>query len=340
MMSQLPLISIIILNFNGKRYVERCLQSVLNSDYPNFEVIFVDNASTDGSFEIVESLFRTDKRLKIIRNAENLGFTGGNNIGFTHANGQYLIFLNNDTEVNETWLKEIIKVMESDPKICVAQSKLLRINRLNAIDSAGQFIDRLGFGHPRDGEDKGQYHDVEQIFYADGASLAIKRALVNEVLLYGMPFDSDYFPIYYEDADLCWRIRLRGYEVVFVPNSIVYHARSATKLYEMPSYLIFSHVRNRIMTLAKNYDLVNLLKYLPPLLVLETIRAIVLLNGKASHSLAILKAILWNIKHFRAVWEKRLIVQQCIRKTNDASLIKYMLKPSFTHLYHSFKKYY
>jgi len=340
MISHFPLVSIIILNLNGKGFVERCLKSVLNSKYPNFEVIFVDNASTDESFELVRALFGLDRRLKIIRNNENLGFPGGNNIGIRHAKGDHLVFLNNDTEVDEGWLNGLIEVMESDSGIGAAQGKLLRIGEVHTIDSAGQFIDRLGYGYPREGEDTGQYNSIEEIFYADGACLAIRRPLIEQVLLCGTPFDEDYFPIYYEDADICWRIRLRGYKVVFIPTSIIFHARSATKLSEIPSRLIFSHVRNRIMTLMKNYDLANLMKYLPKLLVFETIRAIVLLNRKPNHSLAILKAVLWNFKHLKDVWKKRLIVQQRIRAIDDTSLIKCMMKPSFIHLYHNFKKHY
>jgi GT2 family glycosyltransferase len=336
-----PLVSIIIVNYNGIKFIERCLSSVLNSDYPNFEVIFVDNASTDGSYELVKKLFGSDPRLTIIRNNKNLGFTGGNNIGFWYAKGDYIIFLNNDTEVSQNWLRVLVEIMNSDLRIGAAQCKLLNLYDKRRIDSAGQFIDPLGYGYPRSyEEDKGQYDNVEEIFYADGATLIVKRPAINQVLLNGLPFDPDYFPIYYEDADLCWRVRLRGYKVILIPTSIVYHARSAAKLHKLSSYLIFSHVKNRIMTLIKNYGLGNLIKYMPLLLFFETIRAMILLKIKPDHSIAILKAILWNLKNLKKTWKKRLIVQQFIRKVPDSYIMKYMTKFTPVHLYHSFKKYY
>src|SRR5271157_3134470 len=99
-----PLVSIIIVNFNGKRFLNECLSTVLGSKYPNFEVIFVDNASTDKSLDFVSEVFAKNKFLKIIRNSKNLGFGPGNNVGFEQAKGDYIVFLNNDTSVDSDWL--------------------------------------------------------------------------------------------------------------------------------------------------------------------------------------------------------------------------------------------
>jgi len=335
-----PSVSIVIVNYNGVKFIKRCLESVLNDNYTNFEVILIDNASADGSFELVKNLFGLYPHLRIIRSNENLGYVGGNNIGFKYSKGKYVIFLNQDVEVNQHWLRELIKVMESDPTIGAAQCKLLRLYDKRRIDSTGQLIDFLGYGHPRGDENKGQYAHMEEIFYADGAALTVRRQIIDEVSFDGLPFDPDYSPMYYEDADLCWRIRLRGYKVMFVPGSIVYHARSAAELHKMSSHLIFSHVKNRIATLIKNYSLKNLLRYMPLLLVFEAIRAIILLKIKPSHSIAILRAILWNLKNLNGTWRKRLIIQRLVRKVSDSYLMKYMVKFNPTYLYHSFRKYY
>ena len=119
-----PLASIVILNYNGAKFIDQCLKSVLNTYYPNFEVIFVDNASTDDSVKIAKS-FSTDSRLKIIVNSSNVRFAEGNNIGAMHAKCEIIVFLNPDTEVDPNWLKELIKVMTSSQLIGAAQSKLL-----------------------------------------------------------------------------------------------------------------------------------------------------------------------------------------------------------------------
>jgi GT2 family glycosyltransferase len=336
-----PLVSIIIVNYNGIKFIKRCLNSVLNSDYPNFEVIFVDSASIDGSYELVKESFSFDARLRIIRIAENLGSPECRNIGARNAKGDLLVFLDNDTEVNRSWLKEMVKVFLSDSTIGAAQCKIIQLYNQRLIDSAGQSIDFLGYGYPRSNEeDKGQYNRVEDVFYADGAALVIRRLVCNQVSLNNSLFDADYFPVYADDLDLCWRVRLRGYRVVFISTSVVYHARTAANLYKLSSRLIFSHAKNRIMTLIKNYSLGNLIKYIPLLLFFETIRAMILLKTKPDHSIAILKAIQWNLKNLKKTWKKRLIVQQLIRKVPDSYIMKHMMKFTPVHLYHSFKKYY
>lgn len=338
--NDLPLVSVVILNYNGREFVERCLRSVLSMHYRKFEVIFVDNASTDGSFELVRNLFNLDGRLKITRNDRNLGFAKGNNIGFSYAKGNYIAFLNVDTEVNPRWLTELVIAMECNPKMGAAQSKLLQMYDHNKIDSVGQFIDFLGYGYLKESkEDKVQFDRVKEIFYADGAAILIRRSAVNESLVNSAPFDPDYF-CYYEENDLCWRMRLCGYKIALVPSSVVYHARTSTKLYAMPPHLVFHHAKNRIMTLIKNYCLINLLKYLPCLLVLEVGRAIIIVKKDFRHSLAVLKSFSWNIKNFKKTWKKRLVVQRLIRKKSDSEITKLMRKTNLVRLYESFRRYY
>ena len=123
-----PLVSIIIVNYNGKRFLKECLSTVLVSKYPNFEVIFVDNASTDKSLDFVSSVFTNNKFLKIIRNSKNLGFGPANNVGFNHAKGEYIVFLNNDTSVEPDWLEILVEAMESDETIGLASPLFLNMD--------------------------------------------------------------------------------------------------------------------------------------------------------------------------------------------------------------------
>jgi GT2 family glycosyltransferase len=120
-------ISVIIVNYNGLEFVKHCLQSVLKSKYPYFEVIFVDNASNDGSLELVKKFFAHNPRLKIIENSKNLGLGAGGNIGAKYAKGKYLLFLDSDTEIDVNCISEIVKVLDSDPQIGAGQCKLLRM---------------------------------------------------------------------------------------------------------------------------------------------------------------------------------------------------------------------
>lgn len=328
----LPMVSIVILNYNGRDFVERCLKSVLNTDYPNFEVIFVDNASTDDSPELVKMIFGCDLRLKIIQNDKNLGFAEGNNIGARVAKGDYIVFLNNDTEVDPNWIEELVKVMESDLTIGVAQSKLRSIGNHRMMDCAGGFIDHYGWSHRRGQgeEDKGQFSKVDEIFYAVGAAMAVRRGILNKVGL----FDPNYF-IYFEDADLCWRVWLSGHRVVSVPTSIVFHVVRGT-MKRQPVRTTFLSCKNNITTLLKNYELRNVAKYLPAnLMFICVVATFRLLKGEINMALAYLKAILWNLLNLNHIWAERLKVQRLIRKISDGKLSEQgiiLKKPIFVRM--------
>lgn len=315
----LPLVSVIILNYNGKEVIKRCLESALKADYRNFELIFVDNASTDGSVKLAKELFGSDSRLRIICNNKNLGFTGGNNVGAIAAKGKYIIFLNNDTEVDPYWLKELMSVFELDHTIGACQCKLLFMDGRMQIDSTGGFINCLGLCEERGKmeRDEGQYDQIDEIFHAKGAAIAIKKSVLDEIGF----FDQSFF-INYEDVDLCWRIWLRGYRVVFCPKSIVYHKSGfVTKKQKH----MFHSAKNCIRMLMKNYSKMNLLRYLPILIFLELGASLILaIKRKCDTSLAIIKAIFWNLKYLKETLKERGKVQQFMRKMPDGYVMKRM----------------
>ena len=143
------MVSIIILNYNGADVAIKCMRTVLDTDYSNFEVIFVDNDSTDGSYESIVSQFGTDRRLILVKNDVNKGFAEGNNVGLNYAKGSYITLLNNDTEVERNWLTEAIKVAESEEKIGIIQSKIFFWYNHDVLESAGAFIDKCGYGFER-----------------------------------------------------------------------------------------------------------------------------------------------------------------------------------------------
>lgn len=324
-----PLASIIIVNYNGERFLNRCLKSVLETDYPNFEVILVDNGSSDAGIRQLGSKFANNKRLRIIKNKVNVGWAGGNDIGISCARGEYLVFLNNDTEVDDRWIWELVKVMDSDDSIGAAQSKLLLMDHPTRYDCAGGFLDYYGTTHVRGNfeKDVGQYQEIDEIFTCKGASMIVRRRVIDKVGL----FDPTYI-FSYDDTDLCWRIWLAGYRIVFVPSSVVYHKGGGTAPQEGPRYVFFEAYldnRNRIMTLLKNYEMRNLGRYLIPWIMLEIQRIILMgLKGykplNALYSLNSAKAILWNLVHIDYVWEKRLYVQNIVRSLPDAEVMPKM----------------
>ncbi len=159
-----PQVSIVIVNHNGIDFVDDCLGSVLNSRYENFEVIFVDNGSTDGSLERVKAKFRQDKRLNFIANRASLGPAVGRNRGAKVSRGKYIVFLDNDTQVAENWISELVKVFESDSSVGCGQAKLLRMGTQD-YDCAGDYLGPLGFliERSRGAKDEGQFDTIADI---------------------------------------------------------------------------------------------------------------------------------------------------------------------------------
>lgn len=321
------MVSVIILNYNGKNFLNECLNSVLNSSYPNFEVVLVDNASTDDSIKLAKEKYGSSPALIIIKNSANLGFAAGNNVGTSYAKGKYILFLNNDTVVEPNWLIEIVNVMDRDAKIGAAQSKLLSLADRKTIDSAGDFIDYYGLSFQRGlgEEDKGQYNQIDEIFSARGAALIVRSKILAEI----GAFDDDFF-FCYEDIDLSWRIRLNGYKIVFVPKSNVYHIGSASTISSATN--VFHIEKNRLFALLKNMPLIYLAKYNPLTFTIGEIMGDLMFN-RPSLLYARIKAIFWVLKNFKKIWCKRLLIQRCIKKIDDKIVTKYMLKTNLKLLF-------
>lgn len=323
-----PLVSIVILNYNGKQFLEPCLKSVLATDYPSFEVVFVDNASNDGSIELVEKMFGLDPRLKIIRNNKNLGCAEGFNVGSRLAKGKYIAFLASDTEVDNNWLKDIVNAMESDPAIGVAQPKYLYVSdNREIIDFAGGFLDPYGLTYPRgqEEEDRDQYNEIEEIFYTTSSAMIIRKSLLDKLGL----FDPSFY-IYSEDVDYCWRVRLAGYKIIFVPKSKVYHLgkweRCASYHQSMRHTLTFHSYKNTIMTRLKNYGIRYLAKYFPPYIVFlfsgSLYASLKDYSMGIQHFMLFMRALVWNLLNFKYIWKKRLEVQIVIRKLSDEEVFE------------------
>lgn len=317
------LISVIIINHNGKQFLQKCLSSLLATNYPNFEVIFVDNGSSDDSVEYVKSYFK-DQRVSFVINDKNRGVPGGRNIGFEKARGAYVVFLDNDTEVEQNWLKELLRVFESDSRIAVAQSKLLRMVERNRFDHAGDYLTPFGFLYERSNQaiDKGQFDKVEDILSAKGAATMIKSSVFKELGMY----DDEYF-MYQEETDFCFRVRLAGYRVVFAPKSIVWHAFSTPlkeKKEHYSQYVIrYYGCRNYISTLIKNLSFGSLCLILPTHIIMWLILSLIFcFKGRFKDSVWIIQGIFFNLTNLSTHHKKRSVVQKSIRKVRDGTIFK------------------
>lgn len=240
-----PLVSVIVLNWNGKDYLRKCLVSLQKTQYPNFEVIVVDNASTDGSSQMVYEMFPW---VKLIVNKKNVGFSLGNNIGIKNANGEIIVLLNNDTEVHPEWLNKIIHIFKKDPTIGIVGC-ILCFPKTDIIQFSGAYLHPAGYGIvPHYGmrlRDL-KFPDIWEVDYVMGAALAIKRGTIKKIGL----LDPAFFA-YYEDVDWCFRVKKSGYKVVMC-KGIVYHYGSAAWGRRSFNQLYLNEI-NRIRFLKKHF---------------------------------------------------------------------------------------
>ena len=322
-----PLFSIIVVNFNGGESILRCVASILNSEYPSFEIAVIDNGSKDGSPDLLATHFRENGRVKLIRNAKNLGPAAARNIGAQISNGKYLAFLDNDTQTEPRWLIQALEVMESDSKIGAVQCKLLLLDQHDKFDYAGDYLSQYGFLVQRvnsGATDTGRLNEVVSIFAAKSAGMIVRRDVFDRA----GGFDEDYF-IYMEETDLCWRIWLSGYKVVFVPNSVVYHnfGQAAKLGSRRVKFLAKYHgTKNYIVTMLKNLELANLVKIVPVHICLWIgIFLWHIAMGRLEEASWIRKGVMYNVVHLRHIWAKREAIQSS-RKVSDSRLMPQIMK--------------
>ena len=308
-----PLVSIVILNWNGKTFLQQFLPFVLASTYENKEVIVADNASTDDSVSFLKAHF---PGVRIIENPTNEGFANGYNKALLQVQSDYYVLLNNDVEVTPGWIEPIIDLMEGDASIAACQPKILDQLRRDFFEYAGASGGWLdGFGYPftrgrvfdEIEPDTGQYDNAEPCFWASGAAMFVRAAAYRETG--GL---DGYFFAHQEEIDLCWRLQLAGYTVFVQPASVVYHVGGGTLSKE--SHLkTFLNFRNNLVMCAKNMPIATALWKIPFRLVLDGVAAWrELFSGNAGGFRMICKSHLYFVKWM--VFDQRKSVFPVSRK--------------------------
>jgi len=324
-MKEYPLVSVVIVNYNAKEYLRSCLEAVVQNTYSSYEVLVVDNGSTDGSNVMVVQEF--GGRVKIISLAKNFGPAYARNRGVEQARGKYLAFLDNDTIPDKNWLRAAVGVMEGDASIGAVQCKLLLASDRKKFDYAGDYLSQYGFLVQRveaNVVDEGQFDQLDEILSAKSAAMLVRKDVFEEI----GGFDEDYF-IYLEETDLGWRTWLAGYRIIFVPDSVVYHEFGTTSLLEPKLQNFnakFHGTKNYITTLIKNFGWFNALKIVPfHILLWLGLGSFLVFRGNFKEGGYVFCGVGWVFVRLPQILGKRCQVQES-RKVSDKFLMPKLLK--------------
>lgn len=300
-------VSLIVLNYNGLEVIKKTFSSYLKLDYPNYEIIFVDNASTDGSIDFINGLTKkTPIRIKIVRSEKNLGYAAGNNLGVKYASGKFLWILNNDVVVTKNSLKELVNFIGKDVKVGIVQPKVLQYDKPNLIDNCGLKFNFLNLsksiGH---GLVANTFNMPFEIGYASGSAMLIRKEVWD--LLNG--FDEKMF-IYGEDIDFSLRTKILGYKVYCYPKAIVYHMGSATAKKVEYTKLVYYDTRNRLRVVIKDYKGVPLVLRLCSFLFLTFLGIVkdIFLRYNLKLVKVRILAIIWNVRMLSNIIKERKII--------------------------------
>jgi GT2 family glycosyltransferase len=329
--------AVVILNWNGKQFLEKFLGTVVECSVEEADVYVADNASQDGSVEFIQSTF---PMVKLIRHQSNLGFTGGYNEALKQIDADYYILLNSDIEVTPHWITPVIEMMESDPDIAACQPKLLDYYHRDKFEYAGAsggFIDKYGYPFCRGRmfqtleEDNGQYDDIADVFWATGACFFVRSKVFHEL----GGFDNRFFA-HMEEIDFCWRAKNRGYRIMVCPQSKVFHVGGGT-LPKQSWRKTFLNIRNNNIMLFKNLPSDRLFQVFLLRLLLDGLAAVkFFLDGGFRNLLAVAKAH-WQFfgmipqlrrerkntarKNVTAVYQKSVVAAYFIRRKKTFSAL-------------------
>ncbi len=306
MTEQRPTVSIIIPHWNGIETLSECIDSLLKSTFESYEVIVVDNASSDGSQAWIKE---SHPHIKLVENDRNYGYAGGCNRGADKASGEFLVFLNNDTIQKSDWLHYLVELMEKDNTIAAAQPKILNYYQKKMFDYAGGsggYMDMFCFPYARgrlfleQEEDQGQYNDAKKCFWASGTAIMVRKELFVEA----GKFDEIFFA-HMEEIDLCWRLQAMGHHVWVEPQSIVYHKNAVSLPMHTHRKYYLNH-RNSLLMLLSNFS-VPVAFYVGFIrIMLEFIAvgyAVIKLDW--NHATGILKSLIWILFHPFTILKKR-----------------------------------
>lgn len=318
-----PLISVVMPSYNSISLLQNAVRSVLSTRYPRMELIVVDDCSSDGSFEYLKQIEASDKRLRVIRNPQRSGPSLARNVGISDARGEYVAFLETDTEVDPDWLTEPVAVLRADPSIAAVQSRCLDLLHRDRIVSMGILLVphtgwtvSVGFGKPAE-----SYPDRPFEVTCGAVGTVVRKRILVEV----GGFDEKLVHNV-DDIDLFWRIWLTGSSIVSVPESVTYHWGSkpqevrAAVTSRIESEL---HTSKMLRVFLKNYEAANVVRYLPVAVLAMFLRGILNMIRRDTVPIrGFIKGLAWNLKELDSTLRERYRIQETIRRVSDEYVMK------------------
>jgi GT2 family glycosyltransferase len=318
-MSQFDLVTVTLVTYNSGRFIKKCLESVLAQKYPDLELIVIDNASTDGTVDILEQF---EGRCRIVYNDRNLGFAAAQNQAIALSRGEWVMTLNPDVLLLPGFIHQLVEAGQLHPRIGAVCGKLLTIKSnfelpdKSMIDSTGMYFTPMLRHLDRGSQqpDNGEYSNMEYVFGATAAAALYRREMIDDVAVDGEFFDNDFF-VYREDADVAWRHQLLGWRCLYTPFARAYHVRNVLpgNRRALPPAINMHSVKNRFLMRIKNitWDLYrrNWLQI--------TMRDLVVIGACLVHEHSSLKAFWTVVTSWRRVMEKRAEIMRRKRVTDE-----------------------
>jgi GT2 family glycosyltransferase len=320
-----PQVSVVVLNYNGAKYVKRCLESLFRNNYGNFEVLFVDNNSPDKSAEIAKQLFSQEPRLKIIENKTNLGFSMGNNAGFKLSKAKYVVALNNDTEVQENFIQTLVNIAESNETIGSVGCKTIQLD--NSIQYGPIYMNYGFITHVQ----RKQIYNQTTINLANcGCAVMLRKSMLDKIGSFDPYLWTDW-----EDHDLGYRINSAGYKCIYTPKTTVLHLGGGNFL-GMSEERKIRIIRNRLLCYYKNYERKNLI-FRFPIVTIKCVTAETLAALKRKKKSPAIKGVSDFLKLLEPIKRERQKIQEN-RKLSDDEIFQRCRIPEKQAIWRTFRK--
>lgn len=333
-MENKPFVSVSVVNYNGEKFLPEFFASLYKQTYNNFEVIFVDNASVDGSVRYVREHY---PQVTVVETGKNAGYAEGNNIGYEHSKGEYILIINNDTILAEDLIEKMLQAFDEIPDLGVVQPMVRLMSQKEKLDACGSFWTNTGFNYHVGIYKQASlplYNKSFPVYSVKGMCMMVPRKAIEEVGL----FDSDFW-CYFEETDFCHRLWLAGYECWYYPHTFIFHHMGGTSSLRPSSFIQYHSFKNRLCSYLKNLGGKEMIKILPVYLSLNVIWSLAfLVRMDLENFLVVYKAVWWNIAHGADTLKKRKYIQTQIRKKRDVEIFSRVQRnPRWSYYYYLIK---